>query len=71
MYGTFLFKNELFSTWLLLHVTHRVPLRFVQDEQTILEQITQDLLPNLDPHISQFLNWKNIVRLCVIMFYIV
>jgi len=32
----------------------------MQDEQTILEHITQDLLPNLDPHISQLVNLQYI-----------
>jgi hypothetical protein len=35
-----------------------VPFLFTHDEQTIFEHITQDLLPNLDPHISQSVNSK-------------
>jgi hypothetical protein len=46
-----------------------VPCLFTQDVHTIFEHTAQDLLPNLDPHISQVVNWKNIRRQYVKMFY--
>jgi len=49
-------RKEDFSTLIELHLVHRVPLRFVHDEQITLEHMTHDLSPNLEPHISQFFN---------------
>ena len=56
IYGKFFLKNETFSIFRELHLLQIVPCLFTHDEQTIFEQITQDLLPNLDPHISQSVN---------------
>jgi hypothetical protein len=56
IYGKFFLKNETFSIFRELHLLQIVPCLFTHDEQTIFEHITQDLLPNLDPHISQSVN---------------
>jgi len=53
-------KNETFSIFREPHFLQIVPCLFTHDVQTIFEHTTQDLLPNLDPHISQLVNWKNI-----------
>jgi hypothetical protein len=58
IYGKFFLKNETFSIFRELHLLQIVPCLFTHDEQTIFEHITQDLLPNLDPHISQSVNCK-------------
>ena len=61
IYGKFFLKNETFSIFFELHLLQIVPCLFTQDVHTIFEHITQDLLPNLDPHISQVANWENIM----------
>ncbi len=58
IYGKFFLKNETFSIFRELHLLQIVPCLFTHDEQRIFEHITQDLLPNLDPHISQSVNLK-------------
>ena len=69
IYGKFFLKNETFSIFFELHLLQIVPCLFTQDVHTIFEHITQDLLPNLDPHISHVVNWQNISKQCVKMFY--
>ena len=69
MYGRFFLKNETFSIFREPHFLQIVPCLFTHDVQTIFEHTTQDLLPNLDPHISQLVNWKNIRYQYVKMFY--
>ena len=69
MYGKFFLKNETFSIFFELHLLQIVPCLFTQDVHTIFEHITQDLLPNLDPHISQVVNWQIIRQQYVKMFY--
>jgi len=56
IYGKFFLKKDILCTLLTSHLIHLVPCLLIHEEQTILEQITQDLLPNLDPHISQLAN---------------
>jgi hypothetical protein len=56
IYGKFFLKNETFSIFRERHLLQTFHCLFTHDEQTILEHITQDLLPNLDPHISQSVN---------------
>ena len=56
IYGKFFLKNETFSVFRELHLLQIVPFLLTHDEQTIFEHITQDLLPNLDPHILQSVN---------------
>lgn len=56
IYGKFFLKNETFFIFRELHLLQIVPCLLTHDEQTIFEHITQDLLPNLDPHISQSVN---------------
>jgi hypothetical protein len=69
MYGKFFLKNETFSIFFEPHLLQIVPCLFTQDVHTIFEHIAQDLLPNLDPHISQDVNSINIWRQYVKMFY--
>lgn len=58
IYGKFFLENETFSIFREPHLLQIVPRLFTHVEQTIFEHITQDLLPNLDPHISQSVNCK-------------